>query len=303
MTIRHLISLIVTSICLSANANTDADSLIYTIDNEVDEMLVHVRTQGKQWSLIWDYIDEYNYRQATIKLLSTSGGDEFFNYSSRVTISNIKDGIEEVSKATDVHHANKSASIKLSVKDNTVRIYAGDGTRCIAENSLMHYDGKIGSKVIFRQIKPTHKPAITKEIRCRIPKTFAKFKDIDELNSYLEASTDSIEGYWQYLDRNVNTPSIQNGGYYELATVRSESGYDIIYISGADKYSYLWAPLQIKGRLIGTIFQNNFDLEWIDSKRSEIMQYDIYASFEQNSIMTVHFPLLNSEIRFSRKRR
>jgi hypothetical protein len=302
MIYRYFISLLFVVFTLPVFADTNKDNVIYDVTGDVDEMLVHVRAQGKQWSVLWDYIDEQNYRAATIKLLSTSGGDEFFNYLSQITISKVVDGNVVASRKTDVSHANKDASIKLSVKDNVVRIYAGDGTRCIADNSLMHFDGAPGSKVLFRQNRMAKKVRISKEINYRVPATFSRFKSLRELGEYLANSKDSIEGYWQYLDRNINAPTVLNGGYYDLAVVKSAEGYDILYVGGAEMYTALWQPLQVKGRLYETIFKDDFDLEWTDGRRSEVMNRDVYVSFEQNAIMTVHFPLLKSEVRFSRKK-
>jgi hypothetical protein len=304
MKIKSVVSLINIVVGLSAFAATPRDSVIYELSDDADEMQVHVRAQGKLWSLLWDYVDGDNYKQATIKQLSPNGGDDLFNYSSQVTISKVENGEVVGSKRDEVSHVNGESSIKIVAKDNSIRLYAGDGTRCIADAVLMHFDGMANSKVIFREEQPIKRLNIDKEILYRVHGEKSSFSSKEELDEYLAHSTDSIEGYWQYLDRNIDAPAVQLGGYYELATVRNDGGYyEIVYVDGADKYSSLWKPLQLKGKLIGTIFQNSFDLEWVDAKRTVTMKRDVYVSFEQKSIMTVHFPLLNSEIRFSRKRR
>lgn len=304
MKIRLLTSLLFVAACLSAHCQTSStDSVICVVERDVAEAQVHIRAEGQLWSLLWDYTDENNYRCATIKMLSTSAGEDIYKYAGQVTIERIVDGKTVCSNATEVAHSTRKASIKLSVKDGNVRILAGDGTRCFANKDAMQFIGKAGSKIIFRQQKPTKQATIYKTIGYREAAEFAEVDDTAQLDEYLSASTDSIEGYWQYLDRDVDAPNTIVGGFYTLATVRHGNSYDIIYLDGADKYSNLWTPLQVKGHLHSTIFRDNFDLDWTDSQRTQTFNKDVYVTFEQNSIMTLHFPLLKSEVRFSRKRR
>lgn len=305
MKIRLLLtSLLIVVTYLTAKSNAhDKDSMIYAIDQDVAEAQVHIRAEGNLWSLIWDYIDEYNYRKATIKQLSTNGGEDIYKYASAVTIEHVKDGKSDGCSTTTIAHGTRKASLKLCISDNTVRIYAGDGSRCLADNALMHFDGTHGSKILFRQDKPTKQVSIYKAIEYRIPAEFSEFDSVEMLDEYLSASTDSIEGYWQYLDRDVDAPNTIIGGYYKLATVNHGAQYDIIYLGGADKYSGLWLPLQVKGHLYGTIFKDNFDLDWINSQRTQMLSKDVYVTFDQKTIMALHFPLMKSEMRFSRMQR
>ncbi len=298
-----LTSLLFVVVWISAKAHEKADSVLCTIEHEVAEAQVHIRANGKQWSLLWDYIDENNYRMATIKLLSASGGDNIYDYVSSVTISRVANGETSSDAPTQVTHSTLQSSIKLSVDGNSVRIYGGDSTRCLADNQLMCFNGTAGSSIIFRQDKPVKQVQVTKALKYRIDVDNAQFSNREELDKYLRESTDSIEGYWQYLDRDIDAPTTILGGYYELATVRNGDVYDIIYLRGADKYRNLWQEMSVKGHLKSTIFRDNFDMEWIDGSRTQKFDRDVYATFEQNSIMTLHFPLQKSEVRFSRKPR
>lgn len=302
MKLKLLSSLILFVVGLSAQSQTVSDSVLCTIHQDVAEAQVHVRTEGKQWSLLWDYIDGNNYRMATIKQLS-SGNEDIYKYSSLVTISHISDGKCIGSTASEIAHASRTASLKLCITDNTVLLLAGDGTRCIADKSLLHFDGKTGSRIIFRRDKPIKHTSVHTAMQYRKDKEYTSFYSLDQLDEYLSASTDSIEGYWTYLDRDIDAPNTILGGYYTLATVRNGDSYDIIYVSGADKYSYLWEPLQVKGHLYRTIFTDNFDLVWTNSQRTQTLDRDVYVTFEQNALMTAHFPLYKSEVRFSRKPR
>jgi hypothetical protein len=301
---RFFVSLlfVVFSSCFCFSA-TLADSLLCTVNGDVNEMMVHVRAQGKEWSLLWDYLDDANYRAATIKMLSVSGSDDFFNNTSQVTISKVEQGAVVAEKKVNVSHAGMIASLKLEVKDNNLRVYAGDGMRCVIGDDLARFDGLQGSKVILRQNQLMKSVSVYKSVNYRVAATYSTYRTVGELSEHIAMSNDSIEGFWRYLDREMDEPTVVPGGYYQLATVKRGDRYDILYVCGADKYSSLWTPLQVKGTLHATIFRDNFDLEWIDSKRICTLSRDVYVTFEQNSIMSVHFPLLKSVIRFSRMKR
>lgn len=123
------------------------------------------------------------------------------------------------------------------------------------------------------------------------------------LKSYLLESTDPIEGFWQYLDRENNPQYARMGGRYLLAVVRNEAtgAYDIIYVSGAETYASDWSPMMLKGSLKPTIFLDHYDLEWIDSTFEPITR-DIHAQMTDDAILSLSFPLLKTIVRFSKMR-
>lgn len=55
----------------------------------------------------------------------------------------------------------------------------------------------------------------------------------------------------------------------------------------------------IKGRLKAMPFAAHWDLLWYDSDM-RLISRDINASMEQNSILSLNFPLMKSTIRFYR---
>ena len=123
---------------------------------------------------------------------------------------------------------------------------------------------------------------------------------VETLCAHLQASTDSVEGFWKYLDRQNDPVYARLGGRYELATVKNPCGnYDIIYIGGAETMAPQWTACMLKGKLIPTIFTDHFDLEWVDSTFG-YMKEDVHASITEGNILTLNFPLLKSSIRFSR---
>lgn len=125
--------------------------------------------------------------------------------------------------------------------------------------------------------------------------------DVAALKQRFTASANnSIEGFWKYLDRDIDTRYCRQGGNYILAIVFNDhtNQYDIVYISGAKTNSDGWQPGMIKGHLHPTIFENHYDLIWYDSM---LNRYDkeTHARME-NAILTFAFPLLDSSVRYCR---
>lgn len=125
---------------------------------------------------------------------------------------------------------------------------------------------------------------------------------VDSLLDYIASSNDPLETVWEYLDRDNDTSLAVMGGRYILATVKNGHGYDLIYLGGAVTMSRLWEPGMRKGTLTPTIFVNDFNLVWYDSLMDRMGRDDeISASVTDNSILTLRFPLLSTQLRFSRK--
>lgn len=122
---------------------------------------------------------------------------------------------------------------------------------------------------------------------------------LDKLQRHFEQSTDPVEGLWQYQDRDMEDRWLRLGGRYKLATVATDTGYDIIYIDGASTRSELWHSGMLKGRMTRTIFNNHYDLMWVDATLQPITQ-DAYASIENGILLTLKFPVYKSQLRLSK---
>ncbi|MDE6859350.1 MAG: hypothetical protein K2J65_02940 [Duncaniella sp.] len=125
---------------------------------------------------------------------------------------------------------------------------------------------------------------------------------VKSLDERFASTTDPLEGYWRYLDRQNDRDYARLGGRYVLAVVKSDvidGGYDVIYVAGAETMARSWVSGMIKGHLLPTIFQSHYDLRWYDST-FEPMSRDIHASVTDNAIMTFSFPLLRTTLRFSK---
>ena len=122
---------------------------------------------------------------------------------------------------------------------------------------------------------------------------------IQTLDEYFAASEDPVEGYWKYLDRDMQDEWLRLGGRYTLAVVRADDGYDLLYIDGAQVKKSLWSPCMLKGHIKKTIFSGNYDLMWIDATM-EPMNDDTYATIENGVILTFNFPIYKSQVRFAK---
>ncbi len=118
-------------------------------------------------------------------------------------------------------------------------------------------------------------------------------KDIIKVNA-----NDSLVGFYKYVDKIDNEKYAVVGGKYLIALLPDDAGnYTIIYISGATAYTNSWKTGMIKGILKRTVFANNYDLGWYDS-RMEVIDDECSATILDNNIIELNFPLLKSQIRF-----
>ncbi len=166
------------------------------------------------------------------------------------------------------------ASVTRPVGDVSVGYLVGPGSRVSIERAVL----TIGNE---KQVNPT-----TLWTR-------------DALDAYLEQSADPVEGYWKYLDRDMQDEWLRLGGRYTLAVVRADDGYDLIYVDGAQVKKSQWQWGMLKGHMTKTAFSGNYDLRWIDATMEPIDK-DAYATIENGIILTLYFPVFKSQVRFAK---
>jgi len=108
----------------------------------------------------------------------------------------------------------------------------------------------------------------------------------------------SMLGFWRYFDRNTDDSRFELGGKYTIALVPTDSGYDILYISGANRFSSYWSPYMKKGALVRTPFYNQYEIHWFTADKNLYFD-ECYASVSED-ILTLHFPIQQSTVRFYR---
>lgn len=279
------------------------DSVLLVNSGDDASTDVHVRAIGKKWSLLWDVVDTANYREAQVQSAVSKSFDPVYGHTSRLTLKKVVDGRVDASQTFNINHHSPEFSVRLQSWPSGLRILAGDGKRVIADEraKLQTYEGDSATRVILRQTKSCQLRRVIINQQKRVPASFCHLT-ADGLIEHLKTSTDSIEGIWQYLDRDVPAPTVQFAQTNNLAIVHNpQTGdYDIVLTKLPSSYANLWRPMQIKGHLKPTIFVNHFDAEWINGDRTAVYDREVSATIEQNAILTFYFPLLKSQVRYRR---
>lgn len=132
--------------------------------------------------------------------------------------------------------------------------------------------------------------------------------DIERLTERFRKSDDPLEGFWAYFDRQNDPAYARLGGRYRLAIVRRGEHadpfkeYDMVLVDGAQTLASRWEPMMLKGRLKSTVFQDHYDMEWIDSTFEPLTE-DVHAALEETALLTLSFPMYKTVIRFSKEPR
>lgn len=121
----------------------------------------------------------------------------------------------------------------------------------------------------------------------------------EALDRHFAISKNPYEGYWTYLDRDMEDTWLKLGGRYTIALVETENGYDVIYIDGAQVKKSQWVTGMKKAEMNKTIFTDNFNGKWFDATLEAIDQ-DVYVTFESGVILSFKFPVYKSQVRFSK---
>jgi hypothetical protein len=121
----------------------------------------------------------------------------------------------------------------------------------------------------------------------------------EALDRHFAQSKNPYEGYWTYLDRDMEDTWLKLGGRYNIALVENAQGYDIIYVDGAQVKKSLWHTGMKKAEMTATIFTDNYSGRWFDATFQPISD-DVFVTFESGVILNFKFPVYKSQIRFSK---
>ena len=258
-----------------------------------------------QWGLVFNYDEQGNYCAVVLSCDNSAPYDDITDERSmRVSLMQYQDGdVTEVASTT----VSKGVSLEddlntlcADVDERGVRISIGkEELQTVLEASIVRPVGAVqvgylvgsGSRVAIERAVLT----IEREDQVA-PSTLWTLEALDE---YLANSIDPVEGYWCYLDRDMEEKWLRIGGRYTLAVVRADDGYDLIYIDGAQVKKSLWNPGMLKGHMVKTVFSGNYDLTWIDATMEPISE-DAYATIENGVILTFNFPVFKSQVRFAK---
>jgi hypothetical protein len=258
-----------------------------------------------QWGLVFNYDEQGNYCAVVLSCDNSAPYDDITDERSmRVSLMQYQDGdVTEVASTT----VSKGVSLEddlntlcADVDERGVRISIGkEELQTVLEASIVR---PVGAVQVGYLVGPGSRVAIERAVLTIeredqvAPSTLWTLEALDE---YLANSIDPVEGYWRYLDRDMEEKWLRIGGRYTLAVVRTDDGYDLIYIDGAQIKKSLWNPGMFKGHMVKTVFSGNYDLTWIDATMEPIGD-DSYATIENGVILTFNFPVFKSQVRFDK---
>lgn len=293
------------------NIKLDNDTTFFDIDTNSDEFAIEVRASvvsnkdcrgeaNASWSVIWGYESQINYNFVRIKWGNTDYGDFLDRRYVRLIIGRIENGNEFIYSSrcyeSGFNLGVGENSILIQSKDNEISVYAGNDKLKLIETIGVNVPvGKCG----VASVGETQIAMVVIETEQDKASALHTIWTIDSINDYLSSSTDPIEGYWKYLDRDNNPEWAKLGGNYTIALVKEDNGYLILYIDGAIVNQGNWQQFMLKGILKKTIFKNHFDLVWYDAM-CDAIDYEIYAEISHNAILTLSFPLYKTSVRFSK---
>ena len=258
-----------------------------------------------EWGLVFDYDVEGNYYAVVLSCDNSTPFDDITDQRSMTLKVIQQNGTDtrELAQATitkGVSLEDDMNTLSIDVDDRSVKVSIGkDELQEVLETSVTRATGplQVGYLVGAGSRVAIERAVLTIENEKQVAaKTLWTREALDE---YFAMSADPVEGYWKYLDRDMEDQWLRLGGRYTLAVVRCDNGYDIIYIDGAQVKKSLWHEGMLKGHMTKTVFSGNYDATWIDATMEPI-EKDVQATIENGVILTMNFPVFKSQVRFAK---
>jgi len=257
-----------------------------------------------QWGIVFDYT-ENGYKAVILSCHNSALYDDLTNvrYMTIKLVECVENKVQtlnEVQMSRDVSLESGFNTLSIDMKDGTATIAIGkdelvtvmDRVDCKSENSNIKvgYFVGAGSRIAIDCSRLTYDDSKMSNI---------SRWTLKELDEHFANSNNPLEGYWRYLDRDMEDQWLRLGGRYTLALVKEQDAYDLIYIEGAQVNKRNWKIGMLKGKLKPTLFVDNFEAEWIDATM-EMIDKDVQANLENGVILTFKFPVFKSQVRFQK---
>ena len=258
-----------------------------------------------QWGLVFNYDEDGNYCAVVLSCDNNAPYDDITDQRTMHVSLIQRSGSETTQLATTelkkgVSLEDDMNTVCVDVDERSVTVSMGkNGLKQVLEANITRPTGPLlvgylvgpGSRVALERA------VLTIENENQVATTTLWTREA--LDEYFATSSDPVEGYWKYLDRDMEDKWLRLGGRYTLAVVRADDGYDLIYMDGAQVKKSLWKSGMLKGHMTQTIFSGNYDATWIDATLEPI-EKDVQATIENGVILTLNFPVFKSQVRFSK---
>lgn len=257
-----------------------------------------------RWRVVWNYVSTQNYDFVELTWENTNFGDIYDCRQAILSIGRVRGGVDYVFKTKKINDG-----VNLSTGSNSIMIEIDSGylNLFVGDKQLKYIDTyEVGALLgsfcgVVSSVEAKVSNFIVEMIPNKERRLQTSYSEQDLIAKFSSSATE-YEGFWSYLDRDIDLDYARLGGKYRLALVKNNDGYLIIYIDGADTNKNKWSKGMIKGVLKSTIFKNHYDLIWYDST-FDVIDSEANA-FIENSILTLNFPLYKSSIRlFKEKQR
>lgn len=264
------------------------------------------KISNPQWGLVFNFTDSLNYHALLLQCHNIDPANDIADRRSMtITLHKVTNGTDSI-----IGTFTPTSDIDLYDRLNAIGIETTlTHTIILAGQKRLH---EIARLTLPAPSSPTHVgyilgPGAKTELErtvLTIPENNATITPthwtIPDLNRHFSQSTDPVEGYYSYLDRDTEDKWLRLGGRYTIAIVRTPTqSYDIIYISGAQVRKDIWRTGYLKGTLTPTQFTDNYTATWLDATFRPF-NLDVQAKIEAASILTIRFPVYSSQIRFYR---
>lgn len=258
----------------------------------------------KTFGLVWNYVDDKNFNALSICRKAENRYDDISRIDylelTLLSVANGKTQVMESKTVSGKQYLSQSQyhSFSISYKDKKLTISGGHerlskwfSIDCAPPGDSCKI-GYFASPEIALKIK-----RICFKSNLRKDSLYATSYSRLQLDSIFANSTDPMEGYWCYLDRNTDDKYFELGGKYTIAIVKNQANeYDVLYVDGAKLYPEIWHPFMRKGSLLSTSFIGHYDMVWHDAVKKRIDD-ETYAALE-NFLLVLYFPMQKSQVRF-----
>lgn len=277
-----------------------------TIPAYPDDVMVHLRLAGADkgkgaWSLIWGRTDIDDCIVAHVTMPERRSHDNLYPALVYVDVYQRVMGEDTPITSTNFKVEDEFFSLKLIYDGFCTRLFAGDKEKkLLAELPL---DLSKPTPVLLDA--QTDLEARRISVMYNVGNTPARDDCPDAKTLALAlAGKSGIEGIWVYLDRDIDTHKASLGHKYSLAITKADDSttYQIISIDATEASRGFIKPIQVKGWMRPTNFNNNYDMVWYDTKGRELNDDNNAQLSDDGSILTLRFPVYKSQLRFTRPR-
>lgn len=275
--------------------------LQYEVDKNGEPKKAKKSIDNPIWGFVWGYKDNNNFN--SIIFQGVQGEYSSYKKTSYIIYSKVS-GNDIIHEAyTDINWASFNEEsgfniLKIEKRDGKFSIYGGSyGSKYLGSCNLAQWYGNgigsfagPGAKVVLDYLYIT-----SSSVTSNLKKTTAKYSSWDSYRlkkHFTSNSLDNIEGIWEDFDLNIDNSKMKYSGNYKLGVVKSNEGYDLIYLSGDKDNSNTWKDGMLKGRIIKTGSEGLMKLEWYSS---DLFIYEnVYVYLDENNLLNFAFKDKNS---------